>query len=144
MTDTPSFFYKKRGAFSGKGLFPHNPMDGNGMKKHLLRLAPLLVVGVIASVATLPAWAQDQQAYDSSSEDGGSMAIDLLLVRPFGIIASAVGAAGFVFSLPFTLPTGTTGDTAYEWVGRPLEYTFNRPLGDFDHCGHDRHPCGQR
>ena len=34
-------------------------------------------------------------------------------------------------------------DTAREWIRDPLEYTFNRPLGDFEHCGADRHPCGR-
>ena len=60
-----------------------------------------------------------------------------------GTVAGAVvGGAGFLIALPFTLPTGTAGQTAREWVGAPLEYTFNRPLGDFRHCGAERRPCG--
>ncbi|PTD95879.1 hypothetical protein C8261_12180 [Pseudothauera lacus] len=70
------------------------------------------------------------------------MAVDLVVVRPLGLLGAVVGGAGFLIALPFTLPTGTAGQTAREWVGAPLEYTFNRPLGDFRHCGAERRPCG--
>ncbi len=115
--------------------------------KYFSRFARPLAAGMLVCAVSFPALAQDMQPglYDPTANDNsGSMAMDLLLVRPFGVLASAVGAAGFVFSLPFTLVTGSVGDTAHEWVGKPLEYTFNRPLGDFDNCGRDRHPCGQR
>ena len=63
-------------------------------------------------------------------------------MRPLGIVGTVVGAATFVLSLPFTLPTGSAGDAAREMVGKPFEYTFNRPLGDFHPFGADRHACG--
>lgn len=78
-----------------------------------------------------------------TGDRGGDMAVDLVVVRPLGIVATVVGAAGFVLALPFTLPSGSTAETAREWVAQPFEYTFNRPLGDFDHCGTDRQPCGR-
>jgi hypothetical protein len=70
------------------------------------------------------------------------MAADLLLVRPISLIGTVLGTAGFIVSLPFTLPTGSAGDAGRALVGRPFEYTFNRPLGDFQRCGADRHSCG--
>lgn len=85
------------------------------------------------------------QARDTVTGDrGGDMAVDLVVVRPLGIVATVIGTAGFVLALPFTLPSGSTEDTAREWIAAPFEYTFNRPLGDFDRCGADRHPCGRR
>jgi hypothetical protein len=87
---------------------------------------------------SLPAVADEIRARD----DGAYMLADLFLVRPIGLVGSVLGAAVFVVSLPFTLPTGSTGDAAKELLGKPLEYTFNRPLGEFDYCGADRHTCG--
>ena len=107
-------------------------MRKTALRKHLI--ASLMVVVLFAPPAI---------AGESVSGDKGTdMAVDLIVVRPLGIAATVIGAAGFVIALPFTLPTGTTGETAREWVARPFEYTFNRPLGEFDSCGRDRHPCG--
>lgn len=70
------------------------------------------------------------------------MAVDLVVVRPLGLVGAAVGTVGWVLALPFTLPSGSSKETAKEWIGDPLEYTFDRPLGNFEQCGDDRHPCG--
>ncbi len=98
-----------------------------------------LVAAMMLSPAT-PALAQ--RAEPVTGDRGTDMAVDLILVRPLGIAATVIGTAGFLVALPFTVPTGSVGETAREWIGAPLEYTFNRRLGDFDHCGADRHPCG--
>lgn len=97
-------------------------------------LAATLSLGAAASAAP--------RGEPVSGDRGTDMAVDLIVVRPLGIVATVIGAAGFVLALPFTLPTGSTADTAREWIGAPLEYTFNRRLGEFDACGADRHPCG--
>lgn len=100
-----------------------------------LVLACALACGAVAPAAAEPTVSGDR---------GTDMAVDLVLMRPLGIVATVVGTVGFVVALPFTLPTGTTGDTAREWVAAPFEYTFNRPLGQFDACGSgpERHRCG--
>lgn len=69
------------------------------------------------------------------------MVLDLVITRPFGLAASVVGAALFVVALPFTIPSGSVQESANQLVKRPLEYTFDRPLGEFERCGADRHPC---
>lgn len=105
------------------------------LKAHMVAL----LAAMMLSNAT-PALAQ--RAEPVTGDRGTDMAVDLILVRPLGIAATVIGTAGFLIALPFTVPTGSAGETAREWIGAPLEYTFNRPLGDFDHCGADRHPCG--
>lgn len=90
--------------------------------------------------ASIPTSAQ--QPGTVTGDRGSDMTADLLIVRPLGIVGTVIGAVAFVISLPFTLPTGSAGDAAHEMVGKPFEYTFNRPLGDFHHCGADRHSCG--
>jgi hypothetical protein len=40
----------------------------------------------------------------------------------------------FVVTLPFTLPSKSVHSAAKELVAVPAQYTFKRPLGQFDNC----------
>lgn len=93
------------------------------------RLAAVLLALTLCAASP----ARAHQGEPVTGDRGTDMAVDLVLVRPLGIAASVIGAAGFVIALPFTLASGSTGETACEWIGAPLDYTFRRPLGDFDH-----------
>lgn len=110
------------------------------MTTHKLKRALAAVSCVALLAAGGPAVAGDE--YPSHGESGTSMAADLFFVRPISLVGAIVGAAVFVVTLPFTLPTQSTDEAARELLGKPLEYTFNRPLGDFEHCGASRHACG--
>jgi hypothetical protein len=65
--------------------------------------------------------------------DPGEVAVDVLVVRPIGIAATAVGAAIFVVALPFAAIAGDVDKAARTLVNKPARFTFRRPLGDFDH-----------
>lgn len=54
---------------------------------------------------------------------------DLLILRPIGIAVTALGAAVFIVSLPFSVLGGNTKDAFHELVVDPARFTFNRPLG---------------
>ncbi|MBN1930892.1 MAG: hypothetical protein JW786_04700 [Desulfobacterales bacterium] len=58
------------------------------------------------------------------------MAVDILLVRPFGIVATAVGTVLFIVSLPFSALGGNTHKVWQKMVAEPAQYTFKRPVGD--------------
>lgn len=88
------------------------------------------------------ALAMAQDSFPSGGGDSEAMLPDLFIVRPVALVGTVLGAAVFLVALPFTVPTRTTGEAANVFVVSPFEYTFNRPLGDFDHCGATRHPCG--
>ena len=60
----------------------------------------------------------------------GEMFADGVVARPMIFIASVVGAAAWVVTLPFTIPSGSAGEAGQSWVLDPLAYTFARPLGD--------------
>jgi len=55
---------------------------------------------------------------------------DVLITRPLGIVATALGATVFVVGLPFTIPTGSVGVSAKKLIGEPLGFTFRRPVGE--------------
>ncbi len=57
------------------------------------------------------------------------MAFDALLARPLGAAATVVGTTLFVGTLPMSGKTASTDEAAWGLVGRPYNYTFNRPLG---------------
>ncbi len=91
------------------------------MKKTLIGLLMVLALFVSAVPAT---------AFEPKEQD---IAPDVLLVRPIGMAAVAVGSAIFVVSLPFSLPTGTAHKVAQRLILDPVEFTFVRPVGDFDY-----------
>lgn len=78
-----------------------------------------------------PALAEEQQYQDTSGKDASApaMMVDLVVYRPVGIALTAVGAAFFVVSLPFTAAAGSTDEAGETLVGKPFQFTFNRPLG---------------
>lgn len=64
--------------------------------------------------------------------DPAGMLIDLVLARPLGLVVTIAGSAIFVVSLPFSLLGGNTDDAWESLVVSPAEYTFGRPLGEFE------------
>ncbi len=64
--------------------------------------------------------------------DTAKMAADTVLVRPLGIVSTALGFGLFVISVPFAALGGNTGEAWHNLVVRPAKFTFNRPLGEFD------------
>jgi hypothetical protein len=58
-----------------------------------------------------------------------AMLADVFLLRPFGFVATVLGTAVFVVSLPFTLPTRSVDQAAQKLVVDPGKFTFVRPLG---------------
>jgi hypothetical protein len=58
---------------------------------------------------------------------------DVLLIRPLGLASIVVGSVVFVISLPVALPTRSVGKVGQRLVLDPVEFTFVRPIGDFDY-----------
>jgi hypothetical protein len=68
----------------------------------------------------------------ASTDDGGRVAVDVLLVRPFCLLSTIVGSAIFVISLPIAVPTRSVQSAAHALVVKPAQATFARPLGDLE------------
>lgn len=62
--------------------------------------------------------------------DDVSIIVDLLVLRPAGLVATVAGVVIFVGSLPISLPTLSVGKTFRALVVSPAYYTFVRDLGD--------------
>jgi len=71
-------------------------------------------------------------ANESGTETGDDVSIilDLLVLRPTGLVATVGGVIIFVGSLPISLTTWSVVKTFNALVARPFVYTFVRDLGE--------------
>ena len=80
----------------------------------------------------MPAYAGTTTRY--SEQDRGDIPVDntlfdLLILRPMGIAACAVGLATSVVALPFAATSGSAAEIGDKLITEPFEYTFRRPIG---------------
>ena len=92
--------------------------------------------GLLAlALAVMPLAAVAQQNGTVSGDKATDMVVDAVVVRPLGLVATVIGTVLTVAALPFTLPSGSVEASARQLIVRPAEYTFKRPLGDFNDSG---------
>jgi hypothetical protein len=89
----------------------------------------LTIVVLVAIPFGSPVLAQEY--FETAEPAGGEMLYDLIVIRPVGIIATAVGTVTFVFSLPFSALGRNVDSAGQKLVKDPFKYTFLRPLGEF-------------
>jgi hypothetical protein len=100
------------------------------MKNMAIKSVIIVMVAMLISVPFgSPALAQEY--FESEEPGGGEMTYDLFVVRPLGIIATAVGSVIFVLSLPFSALGDNVGTASEKLVKAPARFTFKRPLGEF-------------
>lgn len=97
----------------------------------LLRARRAIAAGLaVLALAIAPAAVAEPQNMDASGRV--NPAVDVLLLRPMGILATLTGTALFVAAAPIILitrPTEFAGPLDY-LVLRPARYTWRDPLGD--------------
>ena len=73
-------------------------------------------------------------SYTARTEDVSAeeIIVDGLLLRPGGLVATVVGTAVFVVTLPFSIPTKSVDKAAQKLIVDPARYTFVRPLGQIE------------
>jgi hypothetical protein len=84
----------------------------------------LCVLAIGLSVAT--------PASTASESTSGAVIADVVVVRPGCLVATAIGSAFFIVSLPVALISRSVKKTAHTLVVKPAKATFTRPLGDLD------------
>jgi len=101
---------------NGSGL-----RDGEGKMKTTITTA-LCVIALLMGSMT-PAQA---------TQDGSSLAVtvDALVARPACFVATVIGSALFVVSLPVAIPSKSVKKAAQTLVVTPGKATFTRPLGE--------------
>ena len=92
-----------------------------------------LIIFVILTLMFVPfaSTALGQEYFETEDPSGGAMIFDLAVVRPMGIIATAIGSVFFVISSPFSALGDNIGTAGEKLVKEPAAFTFKRPLGEF-------------
>jgi hypothetical protein len=67
-----------------------------------------------------------------ASDGPGAIVVDVVLVRPACLVATIVGGAFFIISLPVAATSKSVHHAAESLVVKPAQATFTRPLGDLD------------
>ena len=89
------------------------------------RTLPGIVLGVaLAAFVTVPAHANREE-----EPTAGAMVADALIARPLGLVATVLGGAAFIVSLPFSAAGGNVDQAADKLVMGPVRETFVRCLG---------------
>jgi hypothetical protein len=103
-------------------------------EKIMFRIAKKSVVVFMISVLLITPFASTalaEEYFEREDPSGGMMIFDFVVVRPIGIVATAVGSVFYVISLPFSLLGDNSGEAGQMLVKEPAAYTFKRPLGEF-------------
>jgi len=90
-------------------------------------LAFILLSFFLLTATLNPALAQDSEA--DSDITAASMIGDLFVLRPLGLVATILGTALFLVTLPITAGVGNTEVAGERLVKDPGKFTFDRPLG---------------
>jgi hypothetical protein len=99
------------------------------IKKHTMIF--LLIFALICVPLGVSALAASPSQTGNDEITGSTMTADLLLVRPLGIVATVLGCAVFIVSLPFSAMGHNTTQASEKLVKEPAQFTFTRPLGAF-------------
>ena len=92
----------------------------------------LLVAVLFLCATSLVHAAEDSYMARTEDVSAEAMIADGLLLRPAGIVATVLGTAVFVVTLPFSIPTRSVGKAAQKLIVDPVRYTFVRPLGQIE------------
>ena len=98
--------------------------------KKILVSCFLLVSLILNPLSALAEKVKPEPSKEEKTQE--AMAIDLIAVRPIGIVATLAGAVVFLVSWPFSALGGNTEEAWDTLVADPASYTFQRPLGDFE------------
>jgi hypothetical protein len=92
----------------------------------------LLMAVLLVCATSLVHAAEDSYMARTEDVSAETIIVDGLLLRPGGLVATVVGTAVFVVTLPFSIPTKSVDKAAQKLIVDPAKYTFVRPLGQVE------------
>jgi hypothetical protein len=95
----------------------------------LLRAGLLAALWALPAGAAGPAPAPARVEIPAAPPTAATMAYDLVVLRPLGLVQTVVGGAFFTVFYPVSLVTGGSDHVIDYCVKSPFEQTFQRPLG---------------
>lgn len=102
------------------------------MKRTTKGVGVLGMVLLLLAVSLGNALAEQSDEFYQESQVAEKMLLDIAVLRPLGIIGTALGSVAYVVSYPFAAWGGNTHETYQRLVADPAQYTFQRPVGHFE------------
>lgn len=99
------------------------------MEFRTLRRRARALAAVTALSAALAAFGAAPAAAATEDPNPASMAYDLVVLRPLGLVQTVVGAGFFAVFYPISLATGGSDHVLEFCILSPVEQTFTRRLG---------------
>ena len=106
--------------------------------RHLsLSVLPIVIAAFLFTAQTAHAagaYIPPETDFELDDEDsrGPAIALDLVLVRPLGVVATLLGTTVFLIGLPIEAVTREVSTARHFLVEQPARFTFVRPLGEWD------------
>lgn len=100
------------------------------MGKHLKQCIALFIIINLVCVTIGPSVFAQNPSQEEEIK-AGKMVVDVLFIRPLGLVSMATGTAVFIVSLPFSVLGRNVKASARKLVAEPAKFTFLRPLGEF-------------
>ena len=94
-------------------------------------LTVVVIAALIFGWVIPTAFAQQYMDTEREKPTGGMMMWDALVMRPVGMVGTALGSVVWLVSYPFAYWGGNTDASTDALVQHPFEWTFQRPLGEF-------------
>ena len=99
------------------------------MKRGMILLWIVVLLTLPAATVAAAAGAEGMTPVPQSEAEEIPVIIDVLILRPAGLVACVVGLAAAVIALPFAIPSGSMDKVSRALIQEPFVYTFKRPLG---------------
>ncbi|MBI1912189.1 MAG: hypothetical protein HYS21_09320 [Deltaproteobacteria bacterium] len=101
------------------------------------KLFAVLFLMIFLATSTL-SYAETQPSVPEREKPSSTaIMFDLVITRPLGLVALALGTGVFVIGLPFSVPTRSVKVTARRLIADPFNFTFQRPVGELDEFDYD-------
>lgn len=95
----------------------------------LIKQSTVLLIALSLVLIPVGSQVMAQAEVEEANPSAGSMTYDLLVMRPLGAVATVLGSAVFVLSIPFTAISDTIPTATEKLVTDPYHFTVTRPLG---------------
>jgi len=88
-----------------------------------------IVLGVIAALIGVPfaTSALAQEYFEAKEPSGGAMMYDMIVVRPIGAVATVIGSAFWLVSLPFSASGDNVDSATKSWSKNPPHTPLHGP-----------------
>ena len=100
-----------------------------GMKEMIAIFLTVVMLTSSCGSAVFASTREEGVAARQNQAEDIPVIIDVLVLRPAGLVACALGLVSALIALPFAIPSDSMDTVSRVLIQEPFYYTFKRPLG---------------